>query len=153
MNMSGRRTSRLAASFNATLAGSQVQGLLDGASMSSNEGVSGAVPQGPDQLLDDVTTHSSNMDHDDGQGPVRPEDLDHPRNIGTPNHPPGIPNPAVNYAELDSNSRKIQTIAGTGTNTKSAECANNPGFDCKPKCHGDTNADNAAKYPTANKHC
>ena len=26
MNMSGRRTSRLAASFNATLAGSQVQG-------------------------------------------------------------------------------------------------------------------------------
>ena len=67
MNMSGRRTSRLAASFNATLAGSQVQGLLDGASISSNEGVSGIVPQGADQLLDDVTTHSSEMDHDDGQ--------------------------------------------------------------------------------------
>ena len=78
MNMSGRRTSRLAASFNATLAGSQVQGLLDGASISSNEGVSGIVPQGADQLLDDVTTHSSEMDHDDGQGPVHPEDLDHP---------------------------------------------------------------------------
>ena len=63
MNMSGRHTSRLAASFNATLAGSQVQGLLDGASISSNEGVSGIVPQGADQLLDDVTTHSSGMDH------------------------------------------------------------------------------------------
>ena len=73
--MSGRRTSRLAASFNATLAGSQVQGLLDGASISSNEGVSGIVPQGADQLLDDVTTHSSEMDHDDDQGPVRPEIL------------------------------------------------------------------------------
>ena len=100
MNMSGRRTSHLAASFNATLARSQVQGLLDGASISSNEGVSGIVPQGADQLLDDVTTHSSEMDHDDGQGPVRPEDLDHPHNTGTPNHPPGIPNPAVNYVEL-----------------------------------------------------
>ena len=100
MNMSGRRTSHLAASFNATLAGSQVQGLLDGASISSNEGVSGIVPQGADQLLDDVTTHSSGMDHDDGQGPVHPEDLDHLHNTGTPNHPPGIPHPAVNYVEL-----------------------------------------------------
>ena len=92
MNMSGRRTSRLAASFNATLAGSQVQGLLDGGSISSNEGVSGILPQGVDQLLDDVTTHSSGMDHDDGQGPVHPEDLGHLHNTGTPNHPPGIPN-------------------------------------------------------------
>ena len=100
MNMSGRHTSRLAASFNATLAGSQAQGLLDGVSMSSNEGVSGVVPQGPDQLLGDVTTHSSLMDHDDGQGPVHPEDLDHLHNTGMPNHPPGIPNPAVNYVEL-----------------------------------------------------
>ena len=100
MSMSGRHTSCLAASFNATLAGSQVQGLLDGVSISSNEGVSGIVPQGVDQLLDDVTTHSSGMDHDDGQGPVHPEDLGHPHNTGTPNHPPGIPNPAVNYVEL-----------------------------------------------------
>ena len=100
MNVSGRRTSCLAASFNATLAGSQVQGVLDGVSMSSNEGVSGVVPQGPDQLLDDVTTNSSGMDQDDSQGPVCPEDLDHLQNIGTPNHPPGISNPAVNYAEL-----------------------------------------------------
>ena len=110
MNMSGRRTSRLAASFNATLAGSQVQGLLDGASISSNEGVSGIVPQGADQLLDDVTTHSSEMDHDDGQGPVRPEDLDHPHNIGTPNHPPGIPNPAVNYAELTQTAERYKQL-------------------------------------------
>ena len=110
MNMSGRRTSRLAASFNATLAGSQVQGLLDGASISSNEGVSGIVPQGADQLLDDVTTHSSEMDHDDGQGPVRPEDLDHPHNIGTPNHPPGIPNPAVNYAELIQTAERYKQL-------------------------------------------
>ena len=100
MNMSGRHTSHLAASFNATLAGSQVQGLLDGVSISSNEGVSGIVPQGVDQLLGDVTTHSSGMDHDDGQGPVHLEDLDHPYNTGTPNHPPGIPNTAVNYVEL-----------------------------------------------------
>ena len=110
MNMSGRRTSRLAASFNATLAGSQVQGLLDGASISSNEGVSGIVPQGADQLLDDVTTHSSEMDHDDDQGPVRPEDLDHPHNIGTPNHPPGIPNPAVNYAELIQTAERYKQL-------------------------------------------
>ena len=110
MNMSGRRTSRLAASFNATLAGSQVQGLLDGASISSNEGVSGIVPQGADQLLDDVTTHSSEMDHNDGQGPVRPEDLDHPHNIGTPNHPPGIPNPAVNYAELTQTAERYKQL-------------------------------------------
>ena len=108
MNMSGRRTSRLAASFNATLAGSQVQGLLDGASISSNEGVSGIVPQGADQLLDDVTTHSSEMDHDDGQGPVHPEDLDHPHNTGTPNHPPGISNPAVNYAELTQTAERYK---------------------------------------------
>ena len=40
MNMSDRHTSCLAASFNATLAGSHVQGLLDGASISSNEGMS-----------------------------------------------------------------------------------------------------------------
>ena len=46
-----------------------------------------------------MTTHSSGMDHDDNQGPVC-QDLDHPHNIGTPNHPPGIPNPALNYAEL-----------------------------------------------------
>ena len=46
-----------------------------------------------------MTTHSSGMDHDDNQGPGR-QDLDHPHNIGTPNHPPGIPNPALNYAEL-----------------------------------------------------
>ena len=110
MNMSGRRTSRLAASFNATLAGSQVQGLLDGASISSNEGVSGIVPLGADQLLDDVTTHSSEMDHDDGQGPVRPEDLDHPHNTGTPNHPPGIPNPAVNYAELTQTAERYKQL-------------------------------------------
>ena len=110
MNMSGRRTSRLAASFNATLAGSQVQGLLDGASISSNEGVSGIVPQGAEQLLDDVTTHSSGMDHDDGQGPVHPEDLDHPHNTGTPNHPPGIPNPAVNYAELTQTAERYRQL-------------------------------------------
>ena len=110
MNMSGRHTSRLAASFNATLAGSQVQGLLDGMSMSSNEGVSGVVPQGPDQLLDDVTTHNSGMDHDDGQGPVCPEDLDHPHSIGTPNHPPGIPNPAVNYAELIQTAERYKQL-------------------------------------------
>ena len=110
MNMSGRRTSRLAASFNATLARSQVQGLLDGASISSNEGVSGIVPQGADQLLDDVTTHSSGMDHDDGQGPVHPEDLDHPHNTGTPNHPPGIPNPAVNYAELTQTAERYKQL-------------------------------------------
>ena len=110
MNMSGRHTSRLAASFNATLAGSQVQGLLDGASISSNEGVSGIVPQGADQLLDDVTTHSSGMDHDDGQGPVHPEDLDHPHNTGTPNHPPGIPNPAVNYAELTQTAERYKQL-------------------------------------------
>ena len=110
MNMSGRRTSRLAASFNATLAGSQVQGLLDGASISSNEGVSGIVPQGADQLLDDVTTHSSEMDHDDGQGPVHPEDLDHLHNTGTPNHPPGIPNPAVNYAELTQTAERYKQL-------------------------------------------
>ena len=110
MNMSGRRTSRLAASFNATLAGSQVQGLLDGASISSNEGVSGIVPQGVDQLLDDVTTHSSGMDHDDGQGPVHPEDLDHLHNTGTPNHPPGIPNPAVNYAELTESAERYKQL-------------------------------------------
>ena len=108
--MSGRHTSRLAASFNATLAGSQVQGLLDGASISSNEGVSGIVPQGADQLLDDVTTHSSEMDHDDGQDPVRPEDLGHPHNIGTPNHPPGIPNPAVNYAELTQTAERYKQL-------------------------------------------
>ena len=110
MNMSGRHTSRLAASFNATLAGSQVQGLLDGVSISSNEGVSGIVPQGVDQLLDDVTTHSSGMDHDDGQGPVHPEDLDHPHNTGTPNHPPGIPNPVVNYAELTQTAEKYKQL-------------------------------------------
>ena len=108
MNMSGRHTSCLGASFNATLAGSQVQGLLDGASISSNEGVSGIVPQGGDQLLDDVTTHSSGMDHDDGQGPVHPEDLDQPHNTGTPNHPPGIPNPAVNYAELTQTAERYK---------------------------------------------
>ena len=96
--MSSKRTSRLAASFNATLAGSRVEGLLDGSSISGSEDVSGVVPQGPDQLLDDVTTHS--MDYDDGQGPVRPEDLDHLSNTGMPNHPPGIPNPAVNHTEL-----------------------------------------------------
>ena len=78
--------------------------------MSSNEGVSGAVPQGPDQLLDDVTTHSSGKDQDDGQGPVRPEDLDHPHNIGTPNHPPGIPNPAVNYAELIQTAERYKQL-------------------------------------------
>ena len=110
MNMSGRRTSCLAASFNATLAGSQVQGLLDGASISSNEGVSGIVPQGVDQLLDDVTTHSSGMDHDDGHGPVHPEDLDHPHNTGTPNHPPGIPNSAVNYAELTQTAERYKQL-------------------------------------------
>ena len=36
----------------------------------------------------------------DGQGPVCQEDLDHLHNIGTPNRPPGIPNPALNYAEV-----------------------------------------------------
>ena len=92
MNMSGRHTSRLAASFNATLAGSQVQGLLDGASISSNEGVSGIVPQGADQLLNDV------------------EDLDHPHNTGTPNHPPGIPYPAVNYAELTQTAERYKQL-------------------------------------------
>ena len=100
MNMSNRHTSCLAASFIATLAGSRVQGLLDGSSISGSEDVSGVVPQGPDQLLDDVTTHSTSMDYDDGQGPVHPEDLDHPNNTGMPNHPPGIPHPAVNHAEL-----------------------------------------------------
>ena len=108
--MSGRHTSHLAASFNAVLAGSQVQGLLDGASISSNEGVSGIVPQGADQLLDDVTTHSSGMDHGDGQGPVHPEDLDHPHNTGTPNHPLGIPNPAVNYAELTQTAERYKQL-------------------------------------------
>ena len=72
--------------------------------------MSGIVPQGADQLLDDVTTHSSEMDHDDGQGPVCPEDLDHPHNIGTPNHPPGIPNPAVNYAELTQTAERYKQL-------------------------------------------
>ena len=110
MNMSGRHTSRLAASFNATLAVSHVQGLLDGASISSDEGVSGIMPQGPDQLLNDLTTHSSGMDHDDGQGPVSPEDLDHPHNIHTPIHSPGIPYPAVNYAELIQTAERYKEL-------------------------------------------
>ena len=72
--------------------------------------MSGVVPQGPDQLLDDVTTHSSRMDQDDSQGPVRPEDLDHPQNISTTNHPPGIPNPAVNYAELTQTAERYRQL-------------------------------------------
>ena len=67
--MASGRSSRLAASFNNTIASSQVQGLLDGESITS---VSGTVPQGPEQILDDVnaTTHTNGVDHNNTQGPV-----------------------------------------------------------------------------------
>ena len=102
--MASGRSSRLAASFNNTIASSQVQGLLDGESITS---VSGTVPQGPEQILDDVnaTTHTNGVDHNNTQGPVRPEDL-----VTTPNHPPGIPNPAVNYEQLAQTANNYQQM-------------------------------------------
>ena len=102
--MASGRSSRLAASFNNTIASNQVQGLLDGESITS---VSGTVPQGPEQILDDVnaTTNTNGVDHNNTQGPVRPEDL-----VTTPNHPPGIPNPAVNYVQLAQTANNYQQM-------------------------------------------
>ena len=99
--MASGRSSRLAASFNNTIASSQVQGLLDGESITS---VSGTVPE---QILDDVnaTTHTNGVDHNNTQGPVKPEDL-----VTTLNHPPGIPNPAVNYEQLAQTANNYQQM-------------------------------------------
>ena len=92
-------------------------------------------------------------DHDDGQGPVHPEDLDHPHNIGTPNHPPGIPNPAINYAELIQTAERYKQLLAQAQMQNLQNVQTIQALTAKPKYHGGTNADNAAKHPTANKHC
>ena len=52
MNASRRR---LTASFNNSIAGSTVQGLLDGESINSSQDVSGSIPGNPSDVLNDVS--------------------------------------------------------------------------------------------------
>ena len=82
MNASRRR---LAASFNNSIPGSAVQGLLDGESFSSTQDVSGLIPQNPSDLLNDVP-----MDQDGTQGLMRPEDFDTSSRGEGSFAPPGI---------------------------------------------------------------
>ena len=94
--MSGRHTSRLAASFNATLARSQVQGLLDGASISSMKVCQVLYLKGQTSywMMWQPTVVRWIMMMVKAQ--FAQKILTIHINIGTPNLPPGIPNPAVN---------------------------------------------------------
>ena len=82
MNASRRH---LAASFNNSIPGNAVQGLLDGESFSSTQDVSGLIPQNLSDLLNDVP-----MDQDGTQGLMRPEDFETSSRGEVSFAPPGI---------------------------------------------------------------
>ena len=82
MNASRRR---LAASFNNSIPGSAVQGLLDGESFNSTQNVSGSIPQNPSDLLNEIP-----MDQDESQGLMRPEDFETSSRGESSFAPPGI---------------------------------------------------------------
>ena len=82
MNASRRH---LAASFNNSIPGSAVQGLLDGESFNSTQNVSGSIPQNPSDLLNEIP-----MDQDESQGLMRPEDFETSTTGEVSFAPPGI---------------------------------------------------------------
>ena len=77
----------LAASFNNSIAGSVVQGLLDGESISSNQDVLGSIPRNLSNVLNDVP-----MDQGETQGLMHPEDFESSNRGEVSSPPPGIPN-------------------------------------------------------------
>ena len=83
MNVSHRC---LAASFNNSIAGSAVQGLLDGESITSSQDVSGSIPGNLSNVLNDVP-----MDQDETQGLMHPEDFETLNRGEVSSAPPGIP--------------------------------------------------------------
>ena len=86
----------LAASFNNLIAGSAVQGLLDGDSINSSQGVSGSIPGNPSDVLNDVP-----MDQDETQGLMRPEDFETSNRGQNPSAPPGIPIPQTHSEQVN----------------------------------------------------
>ena len=87
MNVSRRC---LAASFNNSIAGSAVQGLLDGESITSSQDVSGSIPGNLSNVLNDVP-----MDHDETQWLMHPEDFETLNRGEVSSAPLGIPIPQL----------------------------------------------------------
>ena len=90
---------RLAASFNNSIAGSAVQGLLDGESINSSQDVSGSIPGNPSNILGEVP-----MDEDatnETQGLMRPEDFETSNRVDAPSAPPGIQNPRTHPEQVN----------------------------------------------------
>ena len=93
MNASCRR---LAVSFNNSIAGSTVQGFLDGESINSSQDVSGSIPGNPSDVLNDVL-----MDQDETQGLMHPEDFETSNRGEVSSAPPGIPNPQTHSEQVN----------------------------------------------------
>ena len=86
----------LAASFNTSIAGSTVQGLLDGESINSSQDVSGSIPGNPSDVLNDVP-----MDQYETQGLMRPEDFETSNRGQSSSAPPGIPIPQTRSEQVN----------------------------------------------------
>ena len=103
----------LAVSFNNSIAGSAVQGFLDGESITSNQDVSGSIPGNLSNVLNDVP-----MDQDKTQGLMHSEDFETVNRGEVSSAPPGIPIPQsqpeqVNdiIARYDEALHKINTMS------------------------------------------
>ena len=93
MNVSHRC---LATRVNNSIAGSAVQGLLDGESITSSQDVSRSIPGNLSNVLNDVP-----MDQDGTQGLMRPEDFETSNRGEVSSAPPGIPNPQTRPEQIN----------------------------------------------------
>ena len=87
---------RLAASFNNSIAGSTVQGLLDVESITLSQVVSGSIPGNLSNVLNYVP-----MDQDKTQGLVHPEDFETLDKGEVSSAPPVIPIPQLRPEQLN----------------------------------------------------
>ena len=87
----------LAANFNNSIAGSAVQGLLDGEGITSSQDVSSSIPGNLSNVLNDVP-----MDQDKTQGLIFPEDFETLNRGEVPSTPPGIPMPQSHPEQVNN---------------------------------------------------
>ena len=116
MNVSHRR---LAASFNNSIAGSAVQGLLDGESITSSQDVSGSIPGNLSKVLNDVP-----MDQDETQRLMCPEDFETLNRGEVSSAPSGIPIPQSRPEQVNDIIARYDEAPAGSSGTKSKQCHN-----------------------------
>ena len=77
------------------MAGSAIQGLLDGESITSSQDVSGSIPGHPSNLSNEISMEQ------DSQGLMCPEDFKTLNRNNISSTPPGIPNPQTRSEQVN----------------------------------------------------